>query len=85
MPVTVLTNSRLMPDDSTDKPQAPASGGPSGHRHDLRVISFGGGVQSTCLPEWLTWFNMPLAEAIGEANEMLPGPDDLDDTGSCFT
>jgi hypothetical protein len=40
-------------------------------------------------PVWLTRFNMPLAEAIGEAPEMLPGLDDLDDTGcdngSCFT
>jgi hypothetical protein len=38
-----------MADDSTGEPQAPAANGPGGHRQDLRVISFGGGVQSTGL------------------------------------
>lgn len=40
-------------------------------------------------PVWLTRFNMPLSEAVGEAQDMLPlftGPDtDACDSGYCWT
>lgn len=63
----------------------------------MRVISYGGGVQSTAMvimaathnPEFEAACGGPIDAAIGEAQTQLPGFESIEeggcDTGHCFT